>query len=103
MSRPDNLISFSCGQPTPEEEPNPASNVLGMLHRKDFELWVCRAPDGTLTLKWWRWREDLERFFPLEDGELTLDPSELQPLADLLSSVTRRLKLKATPGQPGFR
>ena len=67
--------------------PEDAPVILGKLCRDDFELWVYRAADGSLTLKWWRWRGDMERFQALEDGGLTLNPSELQPLADLLASV----------------
>ena len=74
-----------------EEEQALPPNVLGILHRKDFELWVCRAPDGSLTLKWWRWRADLERFCPMEEGELTLDAADLEPLAEVLVSVGNRV------------
>jgi hypothetical protein len=70
------------------------SNVLGVLHRKDFELWICRSARGTITLKWWRWRGDLEQFFPMEEGELTMDPQDLEPLADLLTSVGSVLSKK---------
>ena len=66
--------------------------ILGKLCRDDFELWVCRAPGGRLSLKWWRWREDAEPSTPLEDGALTLDAEELQPLADLLASVATFLE-----------
>jgi hypothetical protein len=66
--------------------------ILGKLRRKDFELWIRRSDDGTLSLKWWRWQDDLERFSPLEDGELTLDPSELMPLAELLVSAGNLLR-----------
>jgi hypothetical protein len=87
MTLPKNVVRLRVSQNEEEEDRTPAPNVLGMLHRKDFELWICRSPRGKLSLKWWRWREDLGRFCPLEEGELTLDPSELLPLADLLSSV----------------
>ena len=87
MSLPENVVPLFRLQSHEEDDTYTAPNVLGMLHRKEFELWVCRSPRGALSLKWWRWREDLGRFFPLEDGELTLEPGELQPLAELLSSV----------------
>jgi hypothetical protein len=61
--------------------------ILGKLARKDFELWVCLSPEGRISLKWWRWREDEERFQPVTDGALTLEPEELRPLVDLLGSV----------------
>jgi len=98
MKLPPNVVPF---QPTlaPAEagaEPGePDAVLLGKLARKDFELWVSRTPGGALDLKWWRWREDDERFDPLEDGGLTLDPSELRPLAELLAAVAERLERKA--------
>ena len=71
-----------------------AVTLLGKLRRKDFELWICQAADGSLSMKWWRWREAAEQFYPMEDGGLTLNASELQPLAELLSSVSKVLKKK---------
>ena len=91
MSLPANVVPLRRLEAQEDEDATAGPNVLGMLHRKDFELWVCRTPGGALSLKWWRWRGDLERFFPLGEGELTLDASELQPLADLLASVGKRL------------
>jgi len=96
MSIPRNVVPLRRDQD--EDDRYDAPNVLGMLHRKDFELWVCRTPGGVLSLKWWRWREDLGRFFPMEDGELTLAQGELQPLAELLASVARLLEKKDTNG-----
>ncbi|GEM_PF-1614635 len=88
MNRPSNVVPFLKEPVLPDGGEAPApGHILGMLHRKDFELWVSRTPSGALSLKWWRWREELERFFPVEDGELTLNASELKPLADLLISV----------------
>ncbi len=55
---------------------------------------MCRSPGGALSLKWWRWRSDLEKFFPLEEGELTLKASDLKPLADLLVSVENLMQAK---------
>ena len=91
MSQPKNIVRLRLNRSEDEDDRTTAPNVLGVLHRKDFELWLCRAPRGKVTLKWWRWREDLGRFCPLEEGELTLETSELLPLADLLSSVAGRL------------
>lgn len=66
--------------------------ILGKMSRKDFELWVCLNPDGRVSLKWWRWREDMEKFTDGGDGDLTLDLSELRPLTDLLGSVDHLLE-----------
>jgi hypothetical protein len=87
MTLPKNVVRLRPASSQDEDDRYTAPNVLGMLHRKDFELWISRSPRGKVSLKWWRWREDLGRFCPLEEGELTLDCSELLPLADLLSSV----------------
>lgn len=88
MPTAKNVVPLRRDLPPPEDDDQclPA-NVLGILHRKDFELWVCRSPEGALTLKWWRWRADLERFTPLEEGELTLDATDLLPLAEVLVAV----------------
>ncbi len=95
MPKAHNVVPFlrDLAQGEDDHQYNPP-NVLGILHRKDFELWVCRSATGALTLKWWRWREDLEKFFPLEEGELTLDASDLQPLADVLTAVDGALTKK---------
>jgi len=80
-----------------DAEPEPASagpQVLGVLHREDFELWVCRSDSGAVSLKWWRWGGDQKKFFPLEDGQLSLDPAELEPLAGMLRSVSQMLEKK---------
>ena len=77
-----------------EREDLDAPVILGKLCRDDFELWVCRSAGGSLSLKWWRWREDAEHFSPLQDGGLTLDAEELQPLAELLISVDNLLNIK---------
>jgi hypothetical protein len=88
MEIPSNVVPlFRAAAPEPQD-----SAILGKLCRDDFELWICRAPGGALSLKWWRWREDAESFAPLEDGALTLDAEELQPLADLLASVATFLE-----------
>ena len=88
MSSAPNVVPLRRDLPPPDDdEQSLPANVLGILHRKDFELWVCRSPEGALTLKWWRWRADLERFCPLEEGELTLDAADLQPLAEVLVAV----------------
>jgi len=94
MHNPFNVVPFLRDQPKEEAEDLNASTILGKLCRKDFELWVCLSPNGSLFLKWWRWSEDVERFYPLEDGGLTLNPSELKPLAELLASVGNRLDQK---------
>ena len=92
MSSAPNVVPLRRDLPPPDDdEQSLPANVLGILHRKDFELWVCRSPEGALTLKWWRWRADLERFCPLEEGELTLDAADLQPLAEVLVSVGNRV------------
>jgi hypothetical protein len=75
------------------EDPHAAA-ILGKLCREDFELWVCRSAGGVVSLKWWRWREDAEHFDPLQDGALTLDTTDLQPLAELLGSVGNLLVKK---------
>ena len=100
MDTPHNVVPFFRDLPPdePEEaglaegEDLDAVTLLGKLRRKDFELWICQAGDGTLSMKWWRWRETSEQFYPMEDGGLTLNASELQPLAELLSSVSKVLK-----------
>lgn len=92
MKIPSNVVPLLRNDPQAEDQTQPPPYVLGILHRKDFELWVCRLATGALSLKWWRWREDLGRFFPLEDGELTLAPSDLGALAELLISVDNRMK-----------
>ena len=97
MTMPPNVIPFHQGpEPAPDEpeEQLASAQVLGVLHREDFELWVCRSESGALSLKWWRWGGDQKRVFPLEDGELTLDPAELDPLAGLLVSVSQLLEKK---------
>jgi hypothetical protein len=91
---PGNILPFQRKPDPPDDGPI----ILGKLCRDDFELWVCGAPDGRLTLKWWRWREDMERFQALEDGGLTLDLAELRPLADLLASVGGFLDRGRLPG-----
>jgi hypothetical protein len=94
MATPSNVHPFV---PDPERSRTEGAQepaILGKLCRKDFELWVCLSPGGHLSLKWWRWREDVERFQPLEDGWLTLDPGELGPLAELLGSVNNLLERK---------
>lgn len=87
MPSPSNVVPLLRNQPQPEAAEAHAATILGKLCRDDFELWVCRSGDGSLTLKWWRWREDGASFDPMEDGALTLDATELQPLAELLASV----------------
>lgn len=95
MAAPKNVVPLRRDLASDEEDDRSTpSNVLGVLHRKDFELWVCRSPRGAITLKWWRWRGDLERFFPMEEGELTMNPGELEPLAELLLSVDTLLAKK---------
>jgi len=94
MEVPSNVVPLLRAQDRPEAEDLQASAILGKLCRDDFELWICRSPAGALSLKWWRWREDDESFAPLEDGALTLDPAELQPLAELLASVAAFLGKK---------
>jgi hypothetical protein len=91
MYIPSNVVPLQRDQVKPEAVDPYASIILGKLCREDFELWVCRSAEGTLSLKWWRWREDSEHFDPMEDGGLTLDPAELQPLAELLASVATLL------------
>lgn len=91
MDLPRNVVPF---QPNADPQESRAPVLLGKLAKDDFELWVSRSPDGVLALKWWRWREDDERFDPLEDGRLSLEPAELRPLADLLTSVANRLEGK---------
>ena len=93
MPNPANVVPFRLAQH--EREDPDAPIILGKLCRDDFELWVCRSAGGILSLKWWRWREDAEHFSPLEDGGLTLDARELQPLAELLASVGNLLSLKS--------
>jgi hypothetical protein len=90
------VVPFEPSSPEEPEEAPAFYPVLGKLRRKDFELWVKRAEDGSLSLKWWRWREDLERFSPLEDGDLTLEPAELMPLAELLVSVATLLRRRGS-------
>jgi hypothetical protein len=92
MTLPPNVVPFLPSPGEPEREDASAPALLGKLSREDFELWISRGPGGTLSLKWWRWREDDERFDPLEDGRLTLDAAELRPLAELLASVANRLE-----------
>jgi hypothetical protein len=99
MKHPRNVVPFLPKADPAGEEDAPAAILLGKLCRKDFELWVSRTPDGTIGLQWWRWREDDERFDPLEDGRLTLDPAELRPLAELLASVEARLR-RGDPANP---
>ena len=92
MSRAANVVPLNRDLSSREEDDStPPPNVLGVLHRKDFELWICRGAAGALTLKWWRWRSDLERFLPLEEGELSLNPGDLQDLASMLVAVDERL------------
>jgi hypothetical protein len=94
MYSPSNVVPLIRHQAEPEVEDPCAQTILGKLCRDDFELWVCRSAGGVLSLRWWRWREDAEHFDPMEDGGLTLDPSELMPLAELLTSVGARLAEK---------
>jgi hypothetical protein len=94
MKNPRNVIPF---RKDPDPEPATAAQapqVLGVMHREDFELWVCRSEGGAVSLKWWRWGGDQKKFFPLEDGQLTLDSAELEPLAGLLRSVSQALEKK---------
>jgi hypothetical protein len=77
--------------PDKDAEPDDVPVILGKLSREDFELWVCLNPDGGISLKWWRWREDVETFQALADGGLVLERSELRPLTDLLGSVDAML------------
>lgn len=93
MATPSNVLPFR-RESRPEAEDPQGATLLGKLCRDDFELWISRTAGGTLSLKWWRWREDAEFFDPLEDGGLTLDPAELQPLAELLASVAGLMELK---------
>jgi hypothetical protein len=95
MPDPSNVHRFRPAPNRQDEGEPPTPTVLGKMVRKDFELWVCLSPGGQLFLKWWRWREDIEQFQPLEDGSLTLDPGDLRSLADLLTSVNNLLNLKA--------
>ncbi len=92
MVKPSNVVPLVRDRAQPEAEDT--TTILGKLCREDFELWVCRSGGDTLTLKWWRWREDAEYFAPMEDGGLTLDRTELQPLAELLASVASFLDEK---------
>lgn len=92
MASPSNVVPLLRSRPQPEDQDPHAATILGKLCRDDFELWVCRSGGGTLSLKWWRWREDDAFFDPMEDGGLTLDAAELQPLAELLASVAAYLK-----------
>ncbi|MDR3672346.1 MAG: hypothetical protein P4L36_15975 [Holophaga sp.] len=94
MAIPSNVIPLVRDQVQAEPEDPNAATILGRLCREDFELWVCRSAGGTLSLKWWRWSEDDEHFDPLQDGALTLDATELQPLAELLQSVANLLEIK---------
>jgi hypothetical protein len=80
--------------PAKEVVAGDAPVILGKLSRKDFELWVCLDPDGRISLKWWRWREDMEKFQAISDGGLVLDLAELRPLTDLLGSVDALLDRK---------
>jgi hypothetical protein len=89
------VVPLRRNQPEPEAADPGAATILGKLCRDDFELWVCRSGSGALSLKWWRWREDDESFAPLEDGGLSLDAAELQPLAELLASVATYLNDKS--------
>jgi hypothetical protein len=94
MKIPRNVVPF---RKPPEPAPDAAATspqVLGVLHREDFELWVCRSESGAVSLKWWRWGGDQKKFFPLEDGQLSLDAEELEPLAGLLRSVSQMLEAK---------
>ena len=95
MNTPSNVVPFLREPVLPAEEDPEAATILGKLCRDDFELWVCRSGGGTLSLKWWRWREDNAFFDPMEDGGLTLDAAELQPLAELLASVAAYLNDKS--------
>jgi hypothetical protein len=98
MPRPKNVVPLRRDLADEADDiGTPPPNVLGVLHRKDFELWVCRSPRGAVTLKWWRWRGDLEKFFPMEEGELTMALGELKPLAELLTSVDEVLGRKQVP------
>ena len=94
MSISANVVPLLRSQVLPEPVDPDAAAILGKLCREDFELWICRSAGGVLSLKWWRWREDAEHFDPLEDGGLTLDAAELQPLAELLASVSALLERK---------
>lgn len=94
MAIPSNVVPLLRNQLHPEPEDPYAATILGKLCRDDFELWVCRSAGGTLSLKWWRWSEDSEHFDPLQDGGLTLDATELRPLAELLLSVDNLLSIK---------
>lgn len=97
MNIPSNVVPLVRLDPPADDETQAPPYVLGILHRQDFELWVCRLATGALSLKWWRWREDLGRFFPLEDGELTLAASDLPALAELLVSVDGRMNRSLDP------
>ena len=92
MPKPANVVPLRLAQQEGEDPDAPI--ILGKLCRDDFELWVCRSAGGSLSLKWWRWREDAEDFSPLQDGGLTLDAAELQPLAELLTSVGNLMNIK---------
>jgi hypothetical protein len=94
MAIPSNVVPLLRNRAQSEPEDPYAATILGKLCRDDFELWVCRSAGGTLSLKWWRWSEDDEHFDPLQDGGLTLDPTEVQPLAELLLSVGHLLNTK---------
>ena len=96
MARPPKVQPLRPAPSRPDIGETPAPTILGKLAKDDFELWVCLSPGGHLFLKWWRWREDIERFQPLEDGALTLDPDELKPLAELLASVSEFLARRET-------
>ena len=93
MPTPANVVPLRLAQHGGEDLDAPI--ILGKLCRDDFELWVCRSAGGSVSLKWWRWREDDEHFSPLQDGGLTLEGAELQPLAELLASVAAYLNDKS--------
>jgi hypothetical protein len=94
MAAPSNVVPLQRDLAPSEPEDPGAPTILGKLCRDDFELWVCRSPGGTLSLKWWRWSEGDGNFAPLQDGGLTLEATELQPLAELLQSVVNLLQIK---------
>lgn len=88
-----NIVPLRRG-PAKEAVADDVPVMLGKISRKDFELWVCLNPDGRISLKWWRWREDMEKFQAMSDGGLILEMSELRPLTDLLGSVEALLDRK---------
>ena len=85
MTSAGNVIPFLRDPSKEEDFDDGGSILLGKIKREEWELWVCLHKNGSVSLKWWTWRDDLQSFYPKADfEEIDLTPSELGPLGELL-------------------